>query len=373
MRSIGTIAHQEQAERLSFYLKKEGIENHTEGNFEPSGFISYQIWVHDEDDLPRAFEIFQEFIKDPNRGKYPPPPPPEPTPSAALKEEMIREKALGKFRTPFTTFIILLCSLIYFLNAIQMYSLRKEGLTQEALFMTPINALFLFDLPPVFEKLEALLQKHQVALDEDAQEVPPEVQEQLRVIEKTPFWQGAYPWVMMKIKGKDTALIEGPLFYQIRQGEVWRLFTPCLLHGGLLHILFNMIWVWVLGRPIEERIGIFKTALLTLLCGIIPNVVQYLMSGPFFLGYSGIVMGLAGFTWMRERRAPWEGYPLNRTTILFLLFFVGTMFALQLASFILQAFTAVEFEPNIANSAHIAGAVVGALLGRLSYFSWRVK
>ncbi len=84
-------------------------------------------------------------------------------------------------------------------------------------------------------------------------------------------------------------------------------------------------------------------------------------------------MALAGFIWMREKIAPWEGYPLNRATILFLLIFIGAMFALQLSSFFIQVFTTLEFAPNIANTAHIAGALIGALLGRFSYFAQRVK
>ena len=45
---------------------------------------------------------------------------------------------------------------------------------------------------------------------------------------------------------------EIPLFEKIRQGELWRLFTPCILHRDFLHILFNMIWVWILVKQIEE-------------------------------------------------------------------------------------------------------------------------
>ena len=97
------------------------------------------------------------------------------------------------------------------------------------------------------------------------------------------------------------------------------------------------------------------------------------MTGPLFLGYSGVVMGLAGFIWMRERVAPWEGYPLNRATVLFLLLFIGAIFALQVVSFLIQIFSNLNFAPNIANTAHIAGGVIGALLARSSFFAQRVK
>ena len=96
------------------------------------------------------------------------------------------------------------------------------------------------------------------------------------------------------------------------------------------------------------------------------------MSGPLFIGYSGIVTALAGFIWMRERIAPWEGYPLNKGTILFLLFFVGAIFALQVVAFCIQIFSHYNFAPNIANTAHIAGALIGAYLARFPFFAQRV-
>jgi GlpG protein len=134
-----------------------------------------------------------------------------------------------------------------------------------------------------------------------------------------------------------------------------------------------MIWLWVLGRPIEERIGTLRTILFTLVLGISTNTIQYLISGPLFLGYSGVIMGLAGFTWMRGRVAPWEGYPLNRSTAIFLAVFVLAMFSLQMASFLIQLFTDLPFILNIANAAHIGGGIFGALLGRLSFFSLRPR
>jgi membrane associated rhomboid family serine protease len=62
---------------------------------------------------------------------------------------------------------------------------------------------------------------------------------------------------------------------------------------------------------------------------------------------------------------------MNRTTILFLLLFIGSMFLLTFTSFFLELFKGVAFAPNIANTAHIAGVLIGAFLGRLSFFSQR--
>lgn len=367
MRLIGAVTNQQEAEKLSAHLKKRGIENSTDAFFDPKdGHFAYQIWVHNEDQIPEAAEILQHFQSNPSSSEYVLPPAPNP-----IKQQLEPPPPPKRPTTPFTYFMLALCVLVFILNALEQMPLRKEGLSEKIFLLTPIQALFLFELPPPYEKLEEIVEK--LTTDEKLEDISPQVQSDLESIEKTPYWRGAYAWLLLKLQGKSTALVEGSFLSKIRQGEIWRTFTPCLLHGNLLHILFNMLWLWVLGRPIEQRIGIFKSFILTVTTGIIPNFTQYLMSGPFFLGYSGIVLGLAGFTWMRERIAPWEGYPLNRSTVLFLLFFIGAMFALQFASFLMQIFTNIPFEPNIANTAHIAGALIGAFLGRFAYFSWGVK
>jgi len=117
------------------------------------------------------------------------------------------------------------------------------------------------------------------------------------------------------------------------------------------------------------RLRKMKICLLILIIGVLSNIAQYLVSGPYFLGFSGVVVGLAGFIWVRQKRAPWEGYPLQKGTALFLLFFVLAMFAIELITFGLQLFSIIQVTPNIANTAHIIGGLTGMLLGRFSFFS----
>lgn len=331
MRQVGTLSNENQARRLVNYLTSQGIDSKCEISFEPrNGHMSYQIWIQDEDKIDQAETLFKEFEQNPGDAKFDAPEPQAPpTPI-----EDVVEKPPHKFKTHLTYFIILVCALIYYISAMQ----RSENRQQ---ILTPIQTDLMFDIPPLGEK--------------------------------APYWQGVYGYVVAKFKGENPKDVEGPLFVKIREGEVYRLFTPCLLHFDLLHILFNMLWLWYLGRPIEERIGPFRMLLFTIVAGVLTNLFQYLMSGPLFIGYSGIVTALAGFIWMREKIAPWEGYPLSRGTLLFLLFFIIAIFGLQVVTFFIQVFTQYAFAPNIANTAHIGGALIGALLARLKFFAQRVK
>ena len=82
---------------------------------------------------------------------------------------------------------------------------------------------------------------------------------------------------------------------------------------------------------------------------------------------------MAGFIWVRQKKAPWEGYPLQKATLLFLLFFVLAMFVLQIVTFGLKIFSVVQITPVIANAAHIVGGLVGMLLGCFSFFGRRMS
>jgi len=369
MRVIGTLFNEATAERFTNFLNYRGIENRKESVVNAStGETVFQIWVSDEDRIDEANELLKRFETNPF----------DPLFDAPVRQELIEEAVEEKpekkrFFSIATSFFLGLCVFVYLLNLVQEIPMRSYKLSEQEFLMTPIRKAFLFDLPDMVQRTASFFEEHQIKADQKSEDLSPDVRAQLDSLMKAPYWRGLYDWILLKIKIGDPSIAEGPMFIKIQEGQVWRFFSPCFLHRDLVHILFNMIWLWVLGRPIEKRIGVWRTIVLTLVVAIVSNTVQYLMSGPFFIGYSGVVMGLAGFIWMRERIAPWEGYPLQRATILFLAFFVLSMFVLQMISLIVQLTTNLPFILNIANSAHIVGALVGALLGRFSYFAWRVK
>lgn len=368
MRLIGSIGNELDAKRFSRFLKSVEIENTVEVSFPSQGeTLSYQIWIHEEEKIEKGSALLQEFLQNPLDSRYDVPEPASPSPLVPEGGPIPKEPK--RFKTHFTHFAILLCALLFFLNFLEINELKKMGFQEKNVPLTPLMALFIYDLPPSFEKLSQLVEKYAI---KDVKNLPDPLRQEAKRVSEEPYWKGLYFLALAKIKKEDPSSGKGPLFVQIRKGEIWRLVTPTFLHWDLLHILFNMLWLWYLGRPVEERIGFFRTGAFTLFAAIGTNTLQYLMSGPFFLGYSGVITALAGFIWMREKKAPWEGYPLSRSTLVFLLIFVLVIFGIQGVSFFMQIFSDSDFNPNIANTAHISGALIGAFLGRLSYFSQKM-
>jgi membrane associated rhomboid family serine protease len=86
---------------------------------------------------------------------------------------------------------------------------------------------------------------------------------------------------------------------KVMQGEVWRLLTCAFLHspGSLLHILFNMLFLWWFGQQVEEDYGPREFLAFYLVSAIVSSVVfvagaEVGLHGPFALGASGAVMAV---------------------------------------------------------------------------------
>ena len=71
----------------------------------------------------------------------------------------------------------------------------------------------------------------------------------------------------------------------MRQGEVWRVLSPVFVHQDIFHLVFNMIWLAMLGRQMEKRLGGFRYVVFIALVGIVSNTAQYFMSGSNFMGF----------------------------------------------------------------------------------------
>ena len=80
----------------------------------------------------------------------------------------------------------------------------------------------------------------------------------------------------------------------ILAGQYWRLVTPVLLHGSILHLGFNMYALHILGRRVEKLFGSLRFLGLYLIAGITGNLFSFLLSDSASLGSSTAIFGLLG-------------------------------------------------------------------------------
>jgi len=138
---------------------------------------------------------------------------------------------------------------------------------------------------------------------------------------------------------------------EISNGQLWRLFTPMFIHFGIMHIAFNLLWLYQLGSAIEQRQNMKRMLILVIIISLSSNLAQFYWSGPLFGGMSGVVYGLLAYVWAQGKFNPRSGLALDQgTTIMMLIWFVICWLGLV---------------GNIANMAHTIGLVSGAILGLL--------
>ena len=78
----------------------------------------------------------------------------------------------------------------------------------------------------------------------------------------------------------------------IREGQIWRLITPILLHGSIWHIGFNMYALFSFGTGLERRFGHFRFLALYLLAGVSGNVLSFILTSGISVGSSTSIFGL---------------------------------------------------------------------------------
>jgi membrane associated rhomboid family serine protease len=148
------------------------------------------------------------------------------------------------------------------------------------------------------------------------------------------------------------------------------LFTSQFLHGGWMHIISNMLYLWIFGDNVEDRLGHFRYLLFYLGAGAAAAILQTLFD-PFssvpMVGASGAIAGVMGAYFIL--------YPYSRVlTVVFLIiffdiieipavFFLGLWFLLQLLSGVGSLAVSNAAGGGVAFWAHIGGFAAGALIG----------
>jgi rhomboid protease GluP len=101
--------------------------------------------------------------------------------------------------------------------------------------------------------------------------------------------------------------------YALAQGRWWTLLTAVYLHGGLLHLLFNLIWIHQLAPAVEETFGGARLVLLFTAGGVAGYALSGVAGVGFSVGASGAVFGLLGAMVCYGRtRGGWFGMAVFR-------------------------------------------------------------
>ena len=293
MRCIGTLESERAAKRFRDYLLTTDVTARVEAD---DG--QWNIWVFNEDQLDRARDELQAFRQDPEAQQYR---------DAVQKAESLREAArhvapppppAPEFESPYAWDRPRLqdCPLTLGLIAVCIIVAVASQLGQQ---IEPVVSTL--SIAPLFDRAGKM------------------------------YW---HPNLGLQA---------------ILHGEAWRLVTPIFLHFGILHILFNMMWLRELGTMIEFRRGWLWMAAFVVLVACLSNYGQYLENGPVFGGMSGVVYAMFGYIWMRQKADPGEGVRLPPNTEFWML----GWFVLCLLDII----------PNVANTAHGVGLVVGMIVG----------
>ena len=149
------------------------------------------------------------------------------------------------------------------------------------------------------------------------------------------------------------------------------LFTSMFMHGGIAHIAGNMLFLWIFGDNIEDRMGHVRYVIFYLLCGVIASLSHVFATAAFAtnqesllvpsLGASGAISGVLG------------GYillhPSRRVTVILFRFLtdvpawvaIGLWFAFQLISGLGMLGGGTQ-QGGVAYAAHIGGFIAGLVL-----------
>jgi membrane associated rhomboid family serine protease len=137
--------------------------------------------------------------------------------------------------------------------------------------------------------------------------------------------------------------------------KIWQLFTYLFIHGGFIHLFFNMFVLWMFGKDLEMQWGKNEFLLFYFTCGIGAGLMTVLFSISSIIpivGASGAIYGLLvayGFT-----------YP-NRMVYLYGLFPLKVKFmVLGLGVIAFFAFLSAN-QSNVSHITHLSGMIIGVL------------
>jgi GlpG protein len=292
MRIVGELPSEAEAQKFHDALVSRGIENSAEA--EDGGAIS--IWVHDDDQMAEAARLFALFRSAPDGPEFRE----ATTKAAAIRAELVKSERRRR------STVVDESRVGYERNFI------SQGWVAILLLILSVAMTFYTDF---FENRKAM---------------------GLVQISQLPY--------VPELPGGGSIFLP-----EVKAGEVWRLITPIFVHGSVMHIVFNMMWLVQLGRFIESRFGAAKLLALVMAIGVGSNFAEYLWKSPYFGGMSGVNYGLFGFLWMKGKFDRSQNWQLPPQTVQLMLMWMVLCYTGLLGP--------------VANYAHTVGLLIGMLLG----------
>jgi rhomboid protease GluP len=149
--------------------------------------------------------------------------------------------------------------------------------------------------------------------------------------------------------------VDGGLF---ARGEYWRLLTAMFLHGGVMHLGFNLWALYQLGGLFEMMFGSQRFILTWIAAGLIGSITSalFISPGSVSVGASGAIFGILGALIPAVWRSPvFRHQPWARGLVQQLMLWAG-----------INVFIGFTF-PMIDNAAHLGGFGAGLLLGMIPH------
>lgn len=161
-------------------------------------------------------------------------------------------------------------------------------------------------------------------------------------------------FALMVVKGANPLGINGLLLYlfganvkeAVVGGEIFRLITSTFLHASLLHLLFNMYALYIIGNQLESYIGKIKFLIVYLVSAISGSLMSCVFTTGISVGASGAIFGLLG-------SLLYFGYHYR--------LYLGSVLKSQIIPLILINLIFGFMDPRIDNTCHIGGLIGGYL------------
>ncbi len=150
-------------------------------------------------------------------------------------------------------------------------------------------------------------------------------------------------------------------------GEFQTIFSSMFMHAGWLHLIGNMVYLWIFGDNIEDRFGHLRFALFYILCGVVAIFAQMAMmpnSSIPNVGASGAIAGVLGAYLLMFPSGKVRFLTNFGVVTMPAILAIGLWFALQFLG-LLSTASDVADKGGVAYMAHIGGFVAGFVLALL--------